>query len=109
MEAVVRHEPYSVEHKFLDDRLPAELQRSGLVQRWEKVKKLGSGAYGVVWLEKLQRGRETGPTVRAVKAIQKAQMRDERELIALRNFSTRRVSDPTLECSQNVPCLQNDG
>lgn len=109
LNAVVNHEPYFVEHRFLDERLPVELQRSGQVQRWERVKELGSGSYGVVWLERLQSGRETGPTVRAVKTVQKAKMNDERELTALSDFSTRRASDSTFEISQPCPHDANVG
>jgi hypothetical protein len=87
---------FRLEAKFLDDHTEHGRERSdpgrGLrkyteIQRWKRIRELGHGGFGDVWLE-----QEEGGQLRAVKEIRK---RDEasrkidysRELHAMASFS----------------------
>lgn len=69
-----------------------ERRRVRKEERWGKKKELGSGAFGVVWLEECIRGDGKGK-VRAVKKIQKLGGNSYyRELEAIALFSHSKVS-----------------
>ena len=68
-------------------------------QRWKRVRGLGEGAHGIVWLEELMDG-ESEVNKRAVKAIKKPMHESReidysRELEAIAKFSHPRVSLPS--------------
>ncbi|KAL4778271.1 kinase-like domain-containing protein [Aspergillus varians] len=89
LHAEVRHNPYCVIHSLSDDRLPVALRRPGSEQRWERVKDLGHGSFGIVWLEELRSGTSER-NLRAIKSVRKVLMGDMRELSALTDFSRRK-------------------
>jgi hypothetical protein len=61
-------------------------------QKWEKIKALGEGSYGLVWLEKLV-GSNSDVQERAVKQIKKGGVTDyAHELHAIAKFSQKQVS-----------------
>lgn len=74
-------------------------RRVRVEQTWQTARRLGSGAFGVVWLEECTSGPEHGK-VRAVKEIWKdkststSAIEYSRELEAIAKFSQPRVRDP---------------
>ncbi len=63
-------------------------------ERWQRLKELGRGSFGVVWLEECTEGPSTGD-VRAVKEIRKGTATASnysRELEAIAKFSQKRVA-----------------
>lgn len=61
-------------------------------ERWKRETQLGSGAFGIVWLERCIQGDSTG-SLRAVKKVQKLESSDyHRELEAIALFSHSKVS-----------------
>jgi serine/threonine protein kinase len=76
-------------------RAGQQVRRQRREETWEKVKHLGRGGFGSVWLEKRSRV-DSQPKTRAVKAIPKStpfsQVIDyKRELQAIAKFSHRKV------------------
>ncbi len=64
-------------------------------EKWQRTKKLGSGSYGVVWLEKCLSGPSSGQ-LRAVKELRKevshgCTLDYRQELEAIAKFSQERV------------------
>ncbi|KAL4931417.1 uncharacterized protein BDV17DRAFT_15985 [Aspergillus undulatus] len=94
LNADIRRDPNGVTyvtHSFGDEwGLPAHFRRT---ETWKRVKRVGKGAYGSVWLEVLVDGDTPGPTERAVKKIKWEKIgRDNKELRAMAAFSKRTLS-----------------
>ncbi|KAL3428933.1 hypothetical protein BDV09DRAFT_201110 [Aspergillus tetrazonus] len=94
LNADIRKDPNGVTyvtHSFGDEwGLPAHFRRT---ETWKRVKKVGKGAYGSVWLEALVDGDTPRPTERAVKKIKWERIgRDYKELRAMAAFSKRTPS-----------------
>jgi hypothetical protein len=79
-------------------RLPIHSQQRRIreQERWQRTKHLGSGSFGVVWLETCTEGSSSG-RVRAVKEIVKGTASVtvvySRELEAIAKFSQEKVSN----------------
>lgn len=75
-----------LEHFRLPTTIRDQIDKRGGrgVERWTRVRSIGRGAYGMVWLEKCSRSRET----RAVKEVSKdVQMDHLKEIRAIAKFS----------------------
>lgn len=88
---------FKLETRFLDDCIehtrvipdPARERRKPIkeVKQWRRVRELGEGGFGIVWLEK-----EQGGELRAIKEIRKRDQQSNRidisrELLAMAYFS----------------------
>jgi hypothetical protein len=81
---------HTVQTEYRSARLDDKVEET-----WTRTKELGSGSYGVVWLEKCMSGPNSGD-LRAVKQIRKSEAglshnNYHRELEAIAKFSQRRV------------------
>ncbi|KAL2268817.1 hypothetical protein VTJ83DRAFT_3663 [Remersonia thermophila] len=84
----------ATQHFFYRRGTSSENRRRKVVETWVRVKRLGSGSYGSVWLERCkEKARKDGPSVRAVKEIRmdsRAGFTAHRELEAIFTFSHNR-------------------
>jgi hypothetical protein len=79
---------YSFQTRLISN--PATGQRRTRKQeRWQRIKELGKGSFGIVWLEKCTAGPSWGE-LRAVKALSKS-VNYYRELEAIAKFSHEKV------------------
>ncbi len=81
-------------HTYYVSSAIARRRKARVEERWVRQSQLGSGSFGVVWLEKCVLGSREGQT-RAVKALTKGSPGSidyGRELEAIAKFSHRKVS-----------------
>ncbi|KAK3989414.1 Serine/threonine-protein kinase RAD53 [Cladorrhinum sp. PSN332] len=88
------------EHYFYQRGTSARNRKIILSERWRRIRKLGSGAFGSVWLEKCDRMvRKDAPSVRAVKEIKFNSGIDfTRELEAIAKFSNNEYLPSFVRC-----------
>lgn len=87
--------PGFTKHVVWESNRSAGQRRVRREELWKRERKLGDGAFGLIWLESCTKGKDPG-SLRAVKEIAKSptstKIEYERELEALAKFSNKNVS-----------------
>lgn len=91
LETQFRSNPKCTQHTKYESRISTNQRYVRKEEKWTKVKRLGRGNFGIVWLEQCIQGDNKGEK-RAVKQVQKLDTSDYyRELEAMALFSHSRV------------------
>lgn len=92
LETVFNSDPDYTQHFDYAAGSRADGKRKRVEERWKRRKRLGKGAYGIVWLEECFHGSQKGQ-LRAVKEISKEATGDfNKELNAIALLSRIRVN-----------------